>query len=108
MDAEFFGMFTEATERLRQWYVELYAGALELIGFRLRASLAIEQKAVAIFAFGEGALLRRSTSPEVFVPMALRRELDGATVEWDLFGFGVRAIVEAFIEEDPAWGPQSG
>jgi len=74
-------MFTEATERLRQWYVELYAGALELIGFRLRAILAIEQKAVAIFAFGEGALLRRSTSPEVFVPVALRRELDGATVE---------------------------
>jgi len=98
VDDDFLAMFTEATARLTQHYVELYAGALALIGFRIRPGMHIEQMAVAILSYGEGSLLRRSTSPEVFAPIVVPRALDGVDVEWDLFGFGVKAIVEAFVE----------
>ncbi|MEI8050267.1 MAG: hypothetical protein WCI12_02385 [Actinomycetes bacterium] len=107
VNQEFLGLFSEATALLTRQYVEIYELALEAVGFRIRPGLRIEQMAVAILSFGEGSLLRRSTAPEAFAPMFLPREIDGASVEWDLFGFGVKAIVEAFTEEDPDWAGHS-
>ena len=108
VDHDFLAMFTEATARLTQHYAELYARALALIGFRIRPGMHIEQMAVAILSYGEGSQLRRSTSPEVFAPIVVPRALDGVDVEWDLFGFGVKSIVEAFVEEDPDWAMPTG
>jgi len=102
-DDQFLTMFEEAAARLTRHYSELYGSALEFIGFRIRPGMRIKQMVVAILSFGEGSLLRRSTSRDAFAPIALQRELDGVDVDWDLFGFGVKAIVEAFVEEDPDW-----
>ncbi len=102
-DDEFLAIIGRATERLTHFYVELYESALEFIGFRVRPGMRIEQMAITILSLGEGSLLRRSTNPDVFDPIVLPRELDGMDVDWDLFGFGVKAIVEAFVEEDPDW-----
>lgn len=103
IDEDFLAIIRKATERLAHHYVELYESALEFIGFRVRPGLRIEQMAIAILSFGEGSLLRRSTNPDVFDPIVLPRKLDGTDVDWNLFGFGVKAIVEAFVEEDPEW-----
>ena len=96
-------MFKETNERLTQEYVDLYEAALGAIGWRVRPGFSMHQVAVAISAYAEGVLLRYLVDPDAFAPIELARELDRAEVEWDLFGFGMNAIVEAFTEEDASW-----
>ena len=100
---ELVAMFKETNERLTQEYVDLYEAALGAIGWRVRPGFSMHQVAVAISAYAEGALLRYLVDPDAFAPIELARELDRAEVEWDLFGFGMNAIVEAFTEEDASW-----
>lgn len=105
---ELVAMFNETNERLTSQYVELYSAALGAVGFRVKDGLSIRQAAVAISAYAEGVLLRHFVEPDAFGVVELPRLLDGEQVEWDLFGFGMNAIVEAFVEADPEWEATHG
>jgi hypothetical protein len=96
-------MFKETNERLTNQYVALYEAALGAVGLRVKPGLTIRQVAVAISTLSEGVLLRHMVEPDAFEPVTAVRELDGTTVEWELFGFGMNTIVGACIEEDPEW-----
>lgn len=102
-DSPLVGPFQATNNRLTAEYVELYNAGLELVGWRIKPGLSMEDAAVVISALAEGVLMRRVAQPEVLATIPQIRPMDGATVEWTLLAIGMNQIIDFFAEPDPDW-----
>ena len=97
-------------EALRQSYLDvtdqmeaIYRSLLDLLGFRPRHGLTIRQFAIAVAALTEGCVLRDRVDGAQMNHIVRPTGRDGEDQEWTLFGIALVALVEQFVELDPAW-----
>ncbi len=81
----------------------LYQAGLDLVGWRIRPGLKLEDAAATISSLAEGVLMRMVAEPGVLATIAQVRPMDGVTVEWTLLAVGINQIVDFFAEPDPDW-----
>jgi hypothetical protein len=92
----------EATTRR---YQAIYEAAGPLLGFRLRSPYTFRQLAVAVSALAEGCGLRDQVDPGSSRHILRPTGRGGEKQEWTLFGIGVEALMNQFLEPDPDWRP---
>jgi hypothetical protein len=94
----------EATdERLTLRYRGLYEAALEVVGFRIRPGLTMDDALAILTSMAEGFVLRRLADSEQLAPILLVRALDGEEVRWSHLAIGMNAVADYFVEPDPTW-----
>lgn len=93
--------FQSVNSRLTLEYMELYEAGLNLVGWRIKPGLSLEDAAATISALAEGVLMRMVAEPGVLATIHQVRPMDGATVEWSLLAIGMNQIVDFFAEADP-------
>jgi len=93
--------FQSVNNRLTLEYMELYEAGLNLVGWRIKPGLSLEDAAATISALAEGVLMRMVAEPGVLATIHQVRPMDGATVEWSLLAIGMNQIVDFFAEADP-------
>jgi len=94
----------EATTRR---YQAIYELAGPLLGFRLRSPYTFRQLAVAVAALAEGCGLRDQVDPASSRDILLPTGPGGEKQEWTLFGIGLEALMNKFLEPDPDWRPRA-
>ena len=79
---------------------DLYAGLSEIVGYRLRSELTMQQFSTAIAGLLEGLAMRHEVSPYL---ERIERATgpDGAIEEWTLFAIGFEGIYGVFFEPIP-------
>ena len=97
------GRFRRTDEWLSGEYQSIYLAALELVGWRIRPGLSIDDASDAITALADGVVMRMITDVDAARTITQIRPMDGAEVEWTLLAIGTNQIVEFFAEPDPAW-----
>ncbi len=95
----------EATTRR---YQAIYELAGPLLGFRLRSPYSFRQLAVAVAALAEGCGLRDQVDPGSSRDILRPTGPGGEKQEWTLFGIGLEALMNQFLEPDPDWRPPAG
>ena len=95
--------FQTTNDRLTVEYMELYKAGLELVGWRVKPGLSLEDGAATVSALAEGVLMRKIAEPAVLATITQVRPMDGAVVEWTLLAIGMDQIVDFFAEPDPDW-----
>jgi hypothetical protein len=87
--------------RATDYYEAGFAGAMEVLGLRMRESFTVRQLALAVVAFAQGCALRAG------VDETTRQKIDrptgpgGEPQSWTLFAVGLAALIERFVETDP-------
>jgi hypothetical protein len=97
------GPFQSLNHRFTEEYMVLYQAGLDLVGWRIRPGLKLEDAAATISSLAEGVLMRMVAEPGVLATIAQVRPMDGVTVEWTLLAVGINQIVDFFAEPDPDW-----
>ena len=93
--------FQTVNDRLTGEYMELCRSGLDLVGWRIKPGLSLEDGAATISALAEGVLMRMVAEPGVLALIPQVRLMDGVTVEWTLLAIGMNKIVDFFAEADP-------
>ncbi len=86
-------------------YQELFEAVGPLLGFRLRRPYTYRQLAVAVAALAEGCGLRDQVDPGSSREILRPTGPAGEKQEWTLFGIGLEALLNHFLEPDPDWRP---
>lgn len=97
------GRFRRTDEWLSGEYQSIYLAALELVGWRVKPGLSIDDASATITALADGVVMRMITDRDVPTTVTQVRPMDGADVEWTLLAIGTNQIVEFFAEPDPDW-----
>ncbi len=86
-------------------YQEIYEAVGPLLGFRLRPPYTYRQLAVAVAALAEGCGLRDQVDPGSSRDILRPTGPGGEEQDWTLFGIGLEALLNHFLEPEPDWRP---
>ena len=85
-------------------YESLFKAVGPVLGFRLRDEFTYRQLTTSVTALAEGCGLRDQVDPGNSRDI-LRRTGPREKQEWTLFGIGLEALLNQFLEIDPDWVP---
>ncbi len=91
--------------RATDHYEQRYAGAMQVLGLRMREPFTVRQLALSIVAFAQGCALRSGVDETASQRIDRPTGPGGAEEPWTLFATGVEALMQRFVEIDPDWVP---
>ena len=90
----------DSYQTVAEFWERTFSGLFAFLGYRIRDPRTMRQFTDAVLAWSEGHSIRQRVSGAVS-RMQLPTGPRGEMQEWTLFGVGLEALVEQFIEPDP-------
>ena len=82
-----------------------FGWAISWLGFRVKAPLTTRQLSTAVSVLAEGCALRDRLRSADIRDIKLPTGTKGRRESWTLFGIGLEALCQHFLEEIPSWEP---
>lgn len=106
LQARIKGALTDGYLSVTSFWSKNFIALLDVLGLRIRDAWTMDQFSMAAIAFAEGCALRQLTIGHIET-MTRPTGPNEEEQEWSLFAVGLEALVNQFLEPDPAFTPPS-